>query len=60
MAVIRVSKKVAGRVNGSRRGGGEGISLRVQKVQVFEPEDLKKSLEVVRLELACVSLNSPD
>lgn len=51
LAVIRVSRKVAGRVNGSKRGGGEGISLRVQKVQVFEPEHLKKELEVVRLEV---------
>lgn len=41
--VVRVSKKVAKRVKGSKRGGGEGISLRVQKVQVFEPEHLKKT-----------------
>ena len=35
-----------------------GISLRVQKVQVFEPEHLKKKkkLEVVRLELVVKGL----
>lgn len=57
LAVIGVSRKVSCRVNGSKRGGGEGISLRAQKVHVFEPE---KTLEIVGLELVVKGLMARD
>lgn len=42
---------------GASEGEERGISVRVQKVQVFEPEHLKKKkLEVVRLELVVKGL----
>lgn len=50
VAVIGVSRTASRRVSGSKRGAGEGLSLREQNVQVFEAEPLK-NLVVVGLEL---------